>query len=144
MRSRPNPTIAPSAAARATTSNEEVEPEWSPIFVGVEDLLVVEDEPVDDVSVVEEDEPLDNLLVVEDGLLDGAERDVEEVEATAARSPKVYHEAVSPKPAVFVVYTVCRVASEVQPNPENWRLPSHVRVAQESEPGTALPAIPQD
>jgi hypothetical protein len=88
------------------------------VFVGIEDLLVVEDE-----------------------LVDEAEREVEEVDATATRSPKLYHEAVSPKPAVFVVYTVCRVAAAVQPKPENWKLPSHIRVAQKSEPGTALPAI---
>lgn len=42
----------------------------------------------------------------EDVEVEGAGRGVDDVVATAARSPKLYHEAVSPKPAVFVVYTV--------------------------------------
>lgn len=91
------------------------------MFVETDNPPVVEDEPV---------VRIDGLLVVEDERVDGAEREVDEVCATAARSPNVYQDAVSPKPAEFVVYTVCRVASAVQPNPENWRLPSHIRVAQ--------------
>ena len=76
---RPNPTIAPRAAAKATTSNEESELDGFSVFAGVEDLLLVEGE-----------------------LVEGAEREVEEVGTTAC-SPKVYHDAVFPKPAVFVV-----------------------------------------
>ena len=80
--------------------------------------------------------------MVDDGLVGRADREVGEVVATATCSPNAYHAAVSPTPAVFVVYTVCRIAPPVvQPNPENWRLPTHIRVAQESNPGTVLPAI---
>jgi hypothetical protein len=93
-------------------------------------------------TIVPEEEG--NLEVVDDGLVGTDDREVGEVGTTAACSPKVYHLAVSPTPAVFVVYTVCRMAPPVvQPNPENGRLPAHILVAQESNPGSVLPAIRQ-